>query len=96
MILILFYIAISLGHITSLTLAVDFMWSGKFGLDFTLESLPFLIMWIVLVLLNPALMIPVGHMARKAGHRRAKVLLLVNIFPMALGLACGVYLAGME
>ncbi len=96
MIRILFYIAISLGHITSLTLAVDFMWSGKFALDFTLESLPFLIQWVVLVLLNPALIIPVGNMARKAGHRRAIVLLLVNIFPMALGLAFGVYLAGLS
>ena len=85
MIRILFYIAISLGHITSLTLAVDFMWSGKFALDFTLESLPFLIQWVVLVLLNPALIIPVGNMARKAGHRRAIVLLWSISFRWRLG-----------
>ncbi len=96
MIIILFYMAISLGHMTSLTLAVDLVWSGNFALDFTLESLPYFIQWVVLVLLNPALIIPVGAMARKSGHRRAKVLLWVNILPMALGLAFGVYLAGLS
>ncbi len=96
MIIILFYIAISLGHMTSLSLAVDLVWSGNFALDFTLESLPYLIQWVVLVLLNPALIIPVSKMARRSGHRRAKVLLWVNILPMALGLVCGVLLAGME
>ncbi len=96
MILVLFYVAISLGHILSLTLAVDLMWSGDFELDFSLESLPYFIQWVVLVLLNPALIIPVRKIARRSGHRRAKVLLLVNILPMALGLAGGVLLAGME
>ncbi len=96
MIIILFYMAIALGHVLSLTLAVDLMWSGDSELDFSSESLPYFIQWVVLVLLNPALIIPVGAMARKSGHRRAKVLLWVNILPMALGLACGVLLAGME
>ncbi len=50
MIIILFYMAISLGHMTSLTLAVDFLWSGNFALDFTLEALPYFIQWVVLVL----------------------------------------------
>ena len=86
--------AVALGHILSLTLAVDLMWSGDFKLDFSLESLPYFMQWVVLVLLNPALIIPVRHMARQSGHRRAKVLLLVNILPMAVGLACGVLLAG--
>ena len=96
MTIILFYMAIALGHVLSLTLAVDLMWSGDSKLDFSLESLPYFIQWSVLVLLNPALIVPVGKMARRSGHRRAKVLLLVNILPMALGLAGGVLLAGME
>lgn len=94
MTIILFYLAIALGHVLSLTLAVDLMWSGDSELDFSLENLPYFIQWSVLVLLNPALIIPVRKMARRSGHRRAKVLLLVNILPMALGLAGGVLLAG--
>ena len=94
--IILFYIAISLGHILALTLAVNLVWSGDLPLEFSLENLPNLLKWSVLVLLTPAMIKPVGAMARQSGHRRAIVLIWVNYLPMPLGFAFGVLLAGME